>query len=106
MKKSEVRSLKSEVGARWLVILSLVIAVLGFGIWVLGFSRAREDVVWKRIQARGVFTVATDASYPPFSAVDANGNLFGFDIDLAEAIGRQWGVRVEFENIAYDALLD
>src|SRR4026208_2010713 len=101
MKKSEVRSLKSEVKARWLVIVVSVIAILGFGIWVLGFAFPKEDEVWKRIQARGVFTVATDASYPPFSAVDANGDLFGFDIDLAEAIGRQWGVRVEFENIAY-----
>jgi len=79
---------------------------LGFGIWVLGVALPKEDTIWKRIQERGVFTVATDASYPPFSAVDADGNLFGFDIDLAEAIGREWGVRVEFENIAYDALLD
>jgi len=92
-------------GVRWL-IAAVVIAILGFGIWVLGFAFPKEDEVWKRIQAREVFTVATDASYPPFSAVDANGDLFGFDIDLAEAIGRQWGVRVEFENIAYDALLD
>ena len=49
--------------------------------------------------------VATDASYVPFSAVDGNGALFGFDIELAEAIGREWGVRVSFENITYDALL-
>jgi len=79
---------------------------LGFGIWGLGFASPKEDEIWKRIQARRVFTVATDASYPPFSAVDGNGNLFGFDVDLAEAIGRRWGVRVDFENIAYDALLD
>jgi polar amino acid transport system substrate-binding protein len=48
---------------------------------------------------------ATDASYPPFSAVDEAGNLFGLDIDLADEIGRRWGVQVAFENITYDALL-
>jgi ABC-type amino acid transport substrate-binding protein len=106
VKKSEVQSPKSEVRARWFIIAVSAVAVLGFGIWGLGFAFPKEDEVWKRILARGVFTVATDASYPPFSAVDADGNLFGFDIDLAEAIGREWGVRVEFENIAYDALLD
>jgi ABC-type amino acid transport substrate-binding protein len=68
-------------------------------------TREREDEVWNRIQERGVFTVATDASYPPFSVYDENGNLFGFDVDLADAIGRRWGVRVEFEDITYDSLL-
>lgn len=92
-------------GRRWLIAIS-VIVVVGFGIWVLRVALPKEDEVWKRIQERGVFTVATDASYPPFSAVDENGNLFGFDVDLADAIGREWGVRAEFENIAYDALLD
>jgi len=67
--------------------------------------RGEQDTTWERIQAEGRLVVATDASYPPFSAVDVAGNLFGFDIDLAEEIGRQWGVQVAFENITYDALL-
>ena len=87
---------------RWMAAV-LVVAIMGVGLWRLGFVR-REDAAWQRIQSRGVFTVATDASYPPFAAVDENGNLYGFDIDLAEAIGRRWGMRVEFENITYDAL--
>ena len=88
-----------------IVISVLVVGALGFGIWGLGFSRPREDLAWQRIRERGVWTVATDASYPPFAAVDGDGNLFGFDIDLAEEIGRRLGVKTEFENIAYDALL-
>lgn len=101
--KSKVSRRRSEVG-KW-ALAALIAIVLGVGIWGLGFSRQRDDLAWQRIQAREVFTVATDASYPPFSAVDANGNLFGFEIDLADEIARRWGVRAEFENIAYDALL-
>ncbi len=86
------------------VIGALAVVFLGLGIWKLGFP-PKADEVWQRIQARGVFTVATDASYPPFASVDENGSLFGFDIDLGDEIGRRWGVRVEFENITYDALL-
>jgi ABC-type amino acid transport substrate-binding protein len=85
------------------VLIIAAIALLGFGAYELNF--AKEDLVWKRIQERKVFTVATDTSYPPFAAADANGNLFGFDIDVAEALGRRWGVKVEFEALAYDALL-
>jgi polar amino acid transport system substrate-binding protein len=87
-----------------LAIAALLLAAAGFGVWRLGFSRSRDDAAWQRILDRGVVTVATDASYPPFSALDENGNLFGFDVDLAEAIGRGWGVRVEFDNLTYDAL--
>ena len=65
----------------------------------------KDDPIWARIQERQVFTVATDASYPPFADVDPNGNLFGFDVDVADELGRRWGVKVEFENLAYDALL-
>src|SRR5207237_6622482 len=47
----------------------------------------------------------TDASYLPFPSGDASGNLFGFDVDLADEIGRRWGVQVNYDNITYDALL-
>jgi ABC-type amino acid transport substrate-binding protein len=79
----------------------VIVTVLAAALWL----RGEEDAAWARIQAEGRMVVATDASYPPFSAVDADGNLFGFDVDLAEEIGRRWGVEVAFENITYDALL-
>lgn len=88
----------------WLAALAAA-ALLGAAWGSLALLRPAEDEVWARIQVRGAFVVATDASYVPFSAVDANGALFGFDVDLAEAIGRRWGVAVHFENITYDALL-
>ena len=101
----EVRRRKAqETRLKWGVALVAVV-VLGLAAWALSPARQPDDEVWQRIQARGVFTVATDASYPPFASVDENGSLFGFDVDLGDEIGRRWGVRVEFENITYDALL-
>lgn len=72
---------------------------------ILQFSNSPQDAAWARIKEKGVIVFATDASYPPFSAVDADGNLFGFDVELAEELARRLGVRAEFENIAYDTLL-
>jgi ABC-type amino acid transport substrate-binding protein len=89
----------------WVLGGVLVVVALGLAYFASSLVRGREDETWARIQERGVFTVATDASYPPFSSLDENGDLFGFDVDLAEAIGRRWGVGVAFENITYDALL-
>ena len=89
----------------WLLAAGLVVLLVAAGALVRQLSQP-PDPAWQRIQAQKVFTVATDASYPPFSSLDANGNLFGFDIDLADEIGRRWGVQVKYENITYDALLD
>jgi ABC-type amino acid transport substrate-binding protein len=87
---------------RWWLGAALVAALA----WIsLRLARGPADATWERIQAERRFVVVTDASYPPFSAVDADGNLFGFDVDLAEEIGRRWGVQVAFENLTYDALL-
>jgi len=84
--------------------LLLLMGVVGIAT-ILYSSNAPQDTAWARIQEKGVIVFATDASYPPFSAVDADGNLFGFEVDLAREIARRLGVRAEFENIAYDTLL-
>ena len=91
------------VWAAGAVVLTLALA-LSLGTDKLSLF-PKDDPIWARIQERQVFTVATDASYPPFADVDPNGNLFGFDVDVADELGRRWGVKVEFENLAYDALL-
>lgn len=89
----------------WLAAAGAVILLLALG-FVARQLNQPPDLAWQRIQTQKVFTVATDASYPPFSSLDANGNLFGFDVDLADEIGRRWGVQVNYDNITYDALLD
>jgi len=82
------------------------LALLAIGALALRRLSQPPDAAWQRIQTQKIFTVATDASYPPFSSLDANGSLFGFDVDLADEIGRRWGVAVNYDNITYDALLD
>ena len=100
-----VKTRWSRAGLAWAGGAAALIIVLALSVGAYELNVAKEDRVWARIQERKVFTVATDASYPPFSAVDADGNLFGFDVDVARELGRRWGVKVEFEMIGYDALL-
>jgi cystine transport system substrate-binding protein len=81
---------------------------LGLGaLAIVGIQRLLlpADESWSRIQREGVLRVSMDASYPPFAAVDPDGALFGFDVDLAQALAARLGVRAVIETITYDALL-
>ena len=71
----------------------------------LFIAHSREDEAWARIQQRGIITFATDPTYPPFETLDADGNFFGFDIDLARAIAERLGLKAEFEAVSYDGLI-
>jgi ABC-type amino acid transport substrate-binding protein len=85
------------VGAIGLAIVAIV--------WTSGTALLSGDRAWERIQRDGVLRVATDASYPPFSAVGPDGALYGLDVDLAQAFASRIGVEARIENITYDALL-
>lgn len=52
-----------------------------------------------------VIRVATDPTYPPFESENPGGDLEGFDIDLANAIGQTLGVKIEFVSIPFDAII-
>ncbi len=81
------------------------VAVIAAAIWIGSVALTQTDRAWSRIQNERVLRVATDASYPPFSAVGPDGALYGLDVDLARALGERLGVDVRIENITYDALL-
>ncbi len=49
-------------------------------------------------------TVATDATWPPMEMVDGNKNIVGFDIDYLNAVAKEAGFKVEFQNTAWDGI--
>ena len=53
----------------------------------------------------GVLTVGTNAEFPPFEYVDANGAPDGFDMALIKAVGEKLGVKVEVENMEFASLI-
>jgi ABC-type amino acid transport substrate-binding protein len=68
---------------------------------------ASTDSAWERVRGNGVLRVGMDAGFPPFEFVSADGALAGFDVELAEELGRRLGVDVEFvANLPYDGLYD
>jgi polar amino acid transport system substrate-binding protein len=57
------------------------------------------------IRDAGVVKVGSDIAYAPVEFKDSSGKVVGLDPDLAAAMGKQLGVKFEFENGTFDALL-
>lgn len=48
---------------------------------------------------------ATEASYPPFETMDANNQIVGFDVDLANALCKEIEATCTFTNQSFDSLI-
>jgi ABC-type amino acid transport substrate-binding protein len=105
--KNRLQSARTFLEQHWGFMLIPIALLLGaLAAAALWPREQEEDVAWERIQATGVLRVGVDASYPPFEDVTPEGELAGFDIDLANEIGRRLGVEVAFVNMGYDGLFD
>ncbi|ABR49783.1 extracellular solute-binding protein, family 3 [Alkaliphilus metalliredigens QYMF] len=57
------------------------------------------------INARGSLTFAMTGAYPPFNFIDTDGQLIGFDIDIANAIAEKMGVEAEPMTVLWDGII-
>ncbi|CAB4924437.1 unannotated protein [freshwater metagenome] len=58
------------------------------------------------VKSKGTLTVAADASYPPneFFAEDGK-TVIGLDPDLAQALGKALGLKMEVQNAGFDGII-
>jgi len=52
----------------------------------------------------GTLTVATEGTYRPFSFHEGAGDLTGFDVEIAKAVGDKLGLQVKFQETQWDAI--
>jgi polar amino acid transport system substrate-binding protein len=59
-----------------------------------------------RIKQAGKIVIATMPNYPPITYKDpATSKLMGLDIDIGEAIGKELGLKIEWQEIAFAQML-
>ena len=63
------------------------------------------DKSFEKIQKNGKFIVGLDATFAPMGFRGENGEIIGFDIDLAKEVARRWGVEVEFKSCEWDGII-
>ncbi|MGW4381941.1 ABC transporter substrate-binding protein [Kitasatospora sp. NPDC004531] len=56
------------------------------------------------VRSSGVLRIGTDLSYAPIGFKNAEGKPDGLDVDLANALGKVLGVRVEFTQVPFERL--
>ncbi|GAB3569756.1 ABC transporter substrate-binding protein [Arthrobacter alkaliphilus] len=73
---------------------------------VAQLNKAAADLLPADVKAKGVLTVGTDPTYPPFeSYAPDNKTVIGLDADLAKALGETLGVKVEMVPATFDTIL-
>ncbi|HZJ99321.1 MAG TPA: amino acid ABC transporter substrate-binding protein [Tissierellaceae bacterium] len=80
-----------------------LVFLLGLTLIISGCSANDSSVdTWAEIEDRGSIIVGLDDTFVPMGFRDSNGNLIGFDVDLAtEAIGRL-GMEIVFQPIDWN----
>lgn len=75
--------------------LTLCVALLAFAL-ATGTAMAKD---WKKVR------IGVEGAYPPFSYVEPDGTLAGFDIDIAKALGEAMGAEVVLVAQDWDGII-
>lgn len=82
------------------------LAALGAALFLLCGSLHAQETRLDDIIKRGTLRVGTTGDYLPFTSVDkATQTYRGFDIDMAEALAKALGVKVEFVQTTWPNLM-
>ena len=84
---------------------NLLVGSLGLALsaGLLGQAVAGEQL--QKIKDAGVINVGLEGTYPPFSFVDADGKLTGFEVEFSEALAKELGVKVKLQPTKWDGIL-
>lgn len=86
------------------ILMILMITLSAVMAFASGSNEASEgDNSLKYIQDKGVFVLGLDDSFPPMGFRDENGDVAGFDIDLAKEVCKRMGVELKMQPIDWDA---
>ncbi|GAA5786945.1 cysteine ABC transporter [Chitiniphilus shinanonensis] len=70
----------------------------------LGTQALAADLL-DTVKARGALNVALEGTYPPFNFKDKQGQLTGFEVELARALAQKLGVKAQFTTGEWSGLL-
>lgn len=102
--------LDNKVSRRSFVSMVAGVSMLGLagcngGDGASGSTGSEGGDLLEQIAERGEMTFATEGTWSPWTFHDENGDLTGFDIEVARAIAAELGVEASFAEGEWDGLL-
>lgn len=86
------------------LLLTLSIVVVGCTSTESGQSQSAKSTI-ELVKEKGELVVGTAPGYFPFEMVDKEGNIVGFDVEVAEKIAKELGVKLKIERFSFDGLI-
>lgn len=86
---------------------SLLKAVLTVAVIGASFTAAAahaEDLL-DTVQHRGTLKIGLEGTYPPFDSKNAQGELVGYDVDVAKAVAAKLGVKPVFVTTEWSGII-
>ncbi|HCD07618.1 amino acid ABC transporter substrate-binding protein [Companilactobacillus crustorum] len=88
----------------------ILVTLLVFLFTLTGCSNNKKSVAqeantadtWSSIKKRGRVIIGLDDTFVPMGFREKNGQLVGYDIDLAKAVFKQYGIKADFQPIDWN----
>lgn len=65
----------------------------------------KETTTIDKVKDTKKLVIGTNAGYYPFEMIDKDGKMVGYDMDVANAIAKELGAKVEVKQFGFDALI-
>ncbi|MFA7165420.1 MAG: amino acid ABC transporter substrate-binding protein [Desulfoplanes sp.] len=79
--------------------------IIPFFFLALVGTATAADNSWQQVQTKGEFRIGLDDDFPPMAFRKADGKLYGFDIDFAEAVGKKLGLKIVWVPTAWKGVI-
>ncbi|MCQ2354120.1 MAG: ABC transporter substrate-binding protein [Clostridia bacterium] len=68
-------------------------------------SCGSKGITLDELKNAGELVIATSPDFPPFESLDGDGNVFGIEIDILNAICEDLGVKLKIEQMDFESVL-
>jgi polar amino acid transport system substrate-binding protein len=91
---------RRSVRACSLMLLLAMAALSGCSSTAPAQTSASQQSLYSAVKERGVLRVGVRPDDPPHSYLNSQGKLVGFDVDIAVAIAKYWGVKLQLVTVS------
>ena len=86
------------------IVTALAVSLTAAALFMAGCGGSEKTPASSAAAGEKIIRVGSETTFPPFEFTDGD-KYVGFDIDLADAVIKQMGGKMEFKSMGFDALI-